>query len=1169
MIFLGLLSNTIHTSTDGSDIGDCGKFSAPCKSLKKAIEVVMNEGTIKIDGGTGIAEFNETNIHINKNITMEGFNGRPIIAAWDYHKVFILQKAVVLFRSIDFIRRVSKASPENYSEYSPAVNAVNSRLYLYNCTFQKVSSAIGALNSSVVIKRSCFEQVSYPLYTSCNTSCIILVSDTQFTHPYIAAILKGSVGSTAAFFDRNIFEGKHGYSQLGIILIDDVENAKPYRWFLSIDWCRVTYFRNGLNIISAKQTFVFINNTVFDNNGFLPLLDSVNSLQNYRNSAGSAVSITQEKREGNWKYTIIVENCTFNHNKALSGGAIRIVGYNISFHVRKSSFVRNSAFNAGGAIWVVGRVRVQVFACTFEGNCLSFQRESYGGAIFAFHVDTMPHDSRNKENYMHIVNTTFRNNSAITEGETILSTFPLSMINGSVESQKRSNINSMPRTLITGLNGCILKNLLINVTASADSQIAISCPMSSYQSSKNVIYKSTRFICPAGKTVLISPDSNNTKKNSYSSDYFSFSCRTCPPNYYILDDVYKFGAKMQSRCIPCHAGAECNMGIIRAKDNFWGYFDPMNKMKFIKLPKDYGCTGEECVTFNSCSKFRKGRLCATCERGYSESTMSAHCINNAKCNRTNFWLVGTLVYTFYLLFFLFKMEVVAFAKSQIALLKQLFITVNEDKMPIIAREEPHVDARLETPNRRAKELVRHDQRVPTRATEVSLVYLVNRSTNDNSETRLQSDLSPFECNDSGAENFPRENDDSNTFAGFLKIIFYFYQIEHILKTYGINEKLDAFKVLRGYARGLFSFEILSTAKESFSCALLHLTPSLKMTLKLIFNVSIITVFAGIIAVLSLFGFILKSSRTLDSELRHEKFKSRVILTLFEVVLLSYAGVTNSLLSLITCVEVGKKQYLYIQGDIQCFNVWQYVLIIIVISWVAPFCVFVFCLPSLLKRQILGHRGVFLGFAFPLPCLFYAAFHAFHLKSNHQENVPAHLNAKEVANRMLSMITGCFRKDSIQQRHWEGVYIIRRLIIVVVSAFVQDQICKTFVILTICVLFLMHHTYIKPFKTKWLNLLESFSLLAHIFIAAANVYNVYNQVHGINGEKGAEDNILKISWWFQTVLVLIVPLTLALIVALLIIIRFCYILHRFTIMYIYYKIKQSRLFLRKDPTSDLS
>ena len=94
------------------------------------------------------------------------------------------------------------------------------------------------------------------------------------------------------------------------------------------------------------------------------------------------------------------------------------------------------------------------------------------------------------------------------------------MINGSVESQKRSNINSMPRTLITGLNGCILKNLLINVTASADSQIVISCPMSSYQSSKNVIYKSTRFICPAGKIVLISPDSNNTKKDFYSLGLF-------------------------------------------------------------------------------------------------------------------------------------------------------------------------------------------------------------------------------------------------------------------------------------------------------------------------------------------------------------------------------------------------------------------------------------------------------------------------------------------------------------------------------------------------------------------------------------------------------------------------------------------------------------------------
>lgn len=58
-------------------------------------------------------------------------------------------------------------------------------------------------------------------------------------------------------------------------------------------------------------------------------------------------------------------------------------------------------------------------------------------------------------------------------------------------------------------------------------------------------------------------------------------------------------------------------------------------LEFSVVPIAYGCTGDECTTYNSCGDDRHGPLCADCPPGTGESLLSTQC--SQRCTGSALW----------------------------------------------------------------------------------------------------------------------------------------------------------------------------------------------------------------------------------------------------------------------------------------------------------------------------------------------------------------------------------------------------------------------------------------------------------------------------------------------------------------------------------------------------
>ena len=103
--------------------------------------------------------------------------------------------------------------------------------------------------------------------------------------------------------------------------------------------------------------------------------------------------------------------------------------------------------------------------------------------------------------------------------------------------------------------------------------------------------------------------------------------------------------------------------------------------------------------------------------------------------------------------------------------------------------------------------------------------------------------------------------------------------------------------------------------------------------------------------------------------------------------------------------------------------------------------------------------------------------------------------------------------------WEGVYIFRRFILILVVTFVQNQILRSFLLLAIQVVFLLHHLYCKPFNNKILNSLESASLFTLVIFSSMNSIHVHNSV---SESSKADFDVYRGFLWTKLILIVAIP-----------------------------------------------
>ena len=204
-----------------------------------------------------------------------------------------------------------------------------------------------------------------------------------------------------------------------------------------------------------------------------------------------------------------------------------------------------------------------------------------------------------------------------------------------------------------------------------------------------VIPRRVNLICPTGNDI----DCNILPVKAYGKaqrliqwNKVRFRCLPCPTQFYSLDNGREILQNVSSRkkqnikCMPCPYGGDCSKGI-KAKAHFWGYRSEVQGVyiiKFLPCQRGYCCQGKNCVTYDSCNENRQGILCARCRKGYVQGLSSSKCIKVSKCGNPLIWPIIILGGVAYLIFLMHFSEIACVVKRMFCGKKKILSRVLDD-----------------------------------------------------------------------------------------------------------------------------------------------------------------------------------------------------------------------------------------------------------------------------------------------------------------------------------------------------------------------------------------------------------------------------------------------------------------------------------------------------------
>ena len=262
------------------------------------------------------------------------------------------------------------------------------------------------------------------------------------------------------------------------------------------------------------------------------------------------------------------------------------------------------------------------------------------------------------------------------------------------------------------------------------------------------------------------------------------------------------------------------------------------------------------------------------------------------------------------------------------------------------------------------------------------------------------------------------------------------------------------------------------------------------------------------------------------ELIEKPFLGRIARAFANILLLMYASSAQLCLSLLHCVPLEDHQVLFLDGNIKCYQTFQYFLLVYMISSILPFCLVPVLGSHLLKLQRISVAQFCLACIFPLPfCCYwpYLLVRNFSWKVRRSYRGDRNDGIQDDGENSANLYTGASMRTENEdltefnhcnsavlrvlvgpfRRHkatfvfpashlpWEGVLILRRLALILVLTFVYDNRVKTTLSMIFCVVILLPQVFVKPFKNARDNVLEILSLVMLIIISSLSVVkNIY-------------------------------------------------------------------------------
>ena len=225
--------------------------------------------------------------------------------------------------------------------------------------------------------------------------------------------------------------------------------------------------------------------------------------------------------------------------------------------------------------------------------------------------------------------------------------------------------------------------------------------------------------------------------------------------------------------------------------------------------------------------------------------------------------------------------------------------------------------------------------------------------------------------------------------------------------------------------------------------------------------------------------------TIDDSVPHYAklpFIVRIKSAYIQILLIGFASIGVLLFSMINCILINGEKYLYVQASVACYTIWQKIIMVIIASWVVPFCFSLYISCYLLRNcKITPNQFIFIS-TVPPSILIYV------MKSKLQrDNFSLSLKNAMLAKEILRVVNQPFNNISGKpfKIQWESVLILRRLLLIIVNTFLISPFEKLYPIGFLLVLYLIHHMVVQPYKDFSLNIVEGVSLASLGFLTLLN------------------------------------------------------------------------------------
>lgn len=358
------------------------------------------------------------------------------------------------------------------------------------------------------------------------------------------------------------------------------------------------------------------------------------------------------------------------------------------------------------------------------------------------------------------------------------------------------------------------------------------------------------------------------------------------------------------------------------------------------------------------------------------------------------------------------------------------------------------------------------------------------------------------------------NQDEDFDRGYLKIAFFFYQAANLLLVSDTTLHILKTEVWEPII-GLFNFQhnVSPVSTTGVICPF----PGLSAVTKRLLLAS--PVF-GTMLMIGVFYMLHWGSKKIQG--REAPPVGPYIGGILQTILLGYATLASMSFDLLTCVPIRSEKRLFYDGNIACFQPWQFLFVAFDCVFFVPF-LFVLMWGSFnLYRGTVSVTNFLLACCLPLPILLYWAYIALIYRARPLVRVreqPAGQASTEISvERVLYDPFKRPEEGSKLSLSWEGVMIGWRLILIVLNAFINDPLSRLLVMTSFCVLFLLHHCIAQPFRDDIANTVETISLLCVVQLGIINTF--FASFHSLSVPLQGSNPLISWTIAFQVVEIII-------------------------------------------------